>query len=243
MRTFFTFLPFYAIINFMMNSIDTNKQAAAADSAITSAQQGTGQPIDLKLIVFDMGKVFIHFDWERTYEAFVNVIKADPQSVKDAFAAVYFPYECGQISTNDVIDHLNNTLDAQLTHSVFAKLWTITLDEDKEMTQLLQSLRKQLPLYLLSNINEVSFGYVQDKFNVAQHFEELVLSYKVGHLKPASEIYHEVLNRSKLPAQNCLFIDDMPENIEAAQSLGMHGIQFTGINDLRLKLPQFGIQV
>jgi len=225
-----------------MNSIDTNKQAAAAGSSVTSAPHSTQPPTDLKLIVFDMGKVFIHFDWGRTYEAFVNVTKADLQAVKDAFAGVYFPYERGHISTNDVIDHLNNTLGAQLTHSDFVKMWTITLDEDKDMTQLLQEVRKQLPLYLLSNINEVSFGYLQNKFNVAQYFEELVLSYKVGHLKPALEIYHEVLNRSKLPAQHCLFIDDVAENIEAAQSIGMHGIQFTGINELRKKLIEYGIK-
>ena len=129
-----------------MNNVNTNKQAALAGSSVTSVLRDTEQPIDLKLIVFDMGKVFIHFDWGRTYEAFVNVTKADIDSVKDAFAAVYFPYERGHISTGDVINHLNNKLGAQLTHAGFAKLWTITLDEDKEMTQLLQEVLVLLKL-------------------------------------------------------------------------------------------------
>ncbi len=118
-----------------------------------------------------MGKVFVHFDWGRTYEAFVKATKAHPESIKNAITDIYFPYERGHVSTREVIDHLNHKLAIRLTHTDFAKLWTSTLDEDKEMTQLLRELRKRLPLYLLSNINEVSYGYLQDKFNVAQHFK------------------------------------------------------------------------
>ena len=191
-----------------------------------------------------MGKVFIHFDWERTYNAFANETRRDLESVKAALTTAYFPYEHGHISTQEFIDHLNKELESTLSHADFSLLWTSTLDEDKEMTQLLQGLRQQqIPMYLLSNINEVSFGYLQDKFNVSQHFDELVLSYKVGHMKPAVEIYHEVLNRSKVPAENCLFIDDMYENIEAAQSIGINGIHFNGIHDLKSKMADFGITV
>ena len=243
--SFFTFLPLSAIIISIMNPLKTSNPAIAASSPDISAdianKNAAKQLTDLKLIVFDMGKVFVHFDWGLTYDAFAKATKSHPDSVKDAFSAVYFPYERGHITTQEVIDHLNNKLSARLTHAEFAELWTITLDEDTEMTQLLQELRKKFPLYLLSNINEVSFGYLQDKFNVSRHFNELVLSYKVGHIKPAIEIYHEVLHRSKLAAHNCLFIDDLAENIEAAQSIGINTIHFTGINNLRKTLTEFGI--
>lgn len=226
-----------------MNNINSNKTSTTA-SNVTANEKTLKQSQQIKLLIFDMGKVFVHFDWGRTYEAFVNATKRDPESVKTAFTAVYFPYERGHLTTEDVINHLNKELGSSLTHAQFSALWTSTLDEDKEMTQLLQTLRKTgLPMYLLSNINEVSFGHLQDNFNVSQHFDELVLSYKVGHIKPALEIYHEVLNRSKIPAQHCLFIDDLRENIEAAESVGMHGIQFKGIQDLKNKLTDFGIQV
>jgi epoxide hydrolase-like predicted phosphatase len=227
-----------------MNNISSNKSSSAASSDTTANEKTLKQPTEIKLLIFDMGKVFVYFDWGRTYDAFVEVTKRDLESVKTAFAAVYFPYERGDITTQDVINHLNKKLESSLTHAEFSALWTSTLDEDKEMTQLLQTLRKTgLPMYLLSNINEVSFGHLQDNFNVSQHFDELVLSYKVGHIKPALEIYHEVLNRSKMPAQNCLFIDDMYENIEAAKAVGINGIHFNGIQDLKNKLTDYGIKV
>ncbi len=226
-----------------MNTPKTPNPATTASSAHMSSKNTTLSAADLKLIVFDMGKVFVHFDWEPTYVGFVNATNATLEAVKDAFSDVYFPYERGHITTQDVISHLNNKLNSRMSREEFAKIWTMTLDEDTAMTQLMKELRQEFPLYLLSNINEVSFGYLQDKFNVSQHFEELVLSYKVGHIKPAIEIYHEVLNRSKLPAHNCLFIDDMKENIEAAQSIGINTIHFTGIDNLKNKFSDLGIKI
>jgi epoxide hydrolase-like predicted phosphatase len=226
-----------------MNNINPNQTAAIATPETDSAST-TNKNTVIKLLIFDMGKVFIHFDWGRTYDAFVEITKRDLEKVKTAFAAVYFPYERGHITTQDVIDHLNKELESNLTVAEFSALWTSTLDEDKEMTQLLQTLRAtKLPMYLLSNINETSFGHLQNNFNVSQHFDELVLSYEVGHIKPAPEIYHEVLNRSKMPAENCLFIDDMKENIEAARAIGINAIHFNGISNLKNKLKEFGISI
>lgn len=185
----------------------------------TAHKSSDEQSVDLKLLVFDMGKVFIHFDWERTYEGFVQASNKSVEDVKSALEAMYHPYERGHITTDQFVDYLNGTLGTRWSRADFARLWTATLDEDAEMTRLMQSLKEKYPLYLLSNINETSFGYLQDRFNVAQHFEELVLSYKVGHMKPAAEIYHEVLNRSQLPAQHCLFIDDLAENIQGPKQL------------------------
>ena len=132
-----------------MNTSNTPNPAAAAPASNSAQGRDIKQIADLKLIVFDMGKVFIRFDWEQTYTGFVSATNSSVDSVKEAFAAVYFPYERGHINTQDVIDHLNKELKANLSHEEFAKLWTATLGEDTEMTQLLQELRQKFPLYML----------------------------------------------------------------------------------------------
>ena len=190
-----------------------------------------------------MGRVFITFDWQRTCDGFVQATGKSEESVVSALDAVYHPYERGHISTDELVVRLNSNLGTQLSRMDFARLWTATLSEDLEMTQLMRSLKEKYPLYLLSNNNETSFSFVEENYNVSQYFDEMVLSYKIGHMKPDAAIYHEVLNRSQIPAQHCLFIDDLAENIEGAKTVGMHGIQFTGITDLRSKLTDFGITI
>jgi HAD superfamily hydrolase (TIGR01509 family) len=45
-------------------------------------------------------------------------------------------------------------------------------------------------------------------------------------MKPDAAAYQAVLARLGLPGRNCLFIDDQPTNVRAAQALGLHGIVF-----------------
>jgi putative hydrolase of the HAD superfamily len=45
-------------------------------------------------------------------------------------------------------------------------------------------------------------------------------------MKPAAAIYHHCLTGVGSSAQDALFLDDRPENIEAARALGIHAVQF-----------------
>jgi HAD superfamily hydrolase (TIGR01509 family) len=110
------------------------------------------------------------------------------------------------------------------------------------MAAFLGELGQKYPLYLLSNTNEVHYAHLQGNFNVARHFKELILSFQVGLAKPNRLIYEEVLKRSGLSAAECIFIDDLAVNIAAARDLvGMHTIQFVGIDDLKVRLAEYGV--
>ncbi|XBG91786.1 HAD-IA family hydrolase [Enterococcus cecorum] len=71
-----------------------------------------------------------------------------------------------------------------------------------------------------------------------------VLSYEVEMVKPDVAIYQYLLDKYGLEAQNCVFLDDIKGNIEAAQSLGMQGIQVLSENqalaDLKVLLSKHG---
>jgi putative hydrolase of the HAD superfamily len=151
-------------------------------------------------------------------------------------------YESGRSQTADILREINAKLaDLNLTEEEFHTLWNATFRENEEMAALLQLLKKDRPLYLLSNTNDSHFSYLERTHNVSRHFEELILSYLVGSSKPEEAIYREVLKRSGLKAEECLFVDDLAANIEAASKLGMNTIHFVGIQDLKQRLAAFGI--
>lgn len=62
--------------------------------------------------------------------------------------------------------------------------------------------------------------------DLLHHFDQIAISAEIGVMKPALTAYQEVLNMLDLPAAACVFVDDQPVNIDAAQALGMHGIVF-----------------
>ena len=56
--------------------------------------------------------------------------------------------------------------------------------------------------------------------------ENVFVSYELGLLKPNQEIYKKVLQTLNIEPEEAVFIDDKPRNVEAAESLGIHGIVF-----------------
>jgi epoxide hydrolase-like predicted phosphatase len=198
----------------------------------------------MQILVFDMGHVFIDFEWQDVCNGFCAKSGKTLDDLRRVMGEVSkLGYESGKIDTAGFLSELNRHLGIELTREEFTKLWTHTFRENAEMAVLLQKLRAQRPLYLLSNTNEVHYEWLQSTFDVERHFDELILSYKVGCSKPEAEIYREVLRRGNRPAEDFLFVDDLECNIKAAAALGMHTIQFAGVDDLRKMLSGLGFTV
>lgn len=189
-----------------------------------------------------MGHVFVDFEWEVVSEGFRRISGKSKDELRHSFKEVAaLGYESGLVSTLEFLKALNQYLGTNITLDEFRHLWTVTFRENLEMAELLSRLKRQMPLYLLSNTNEIHFEHLESNFNVTRHFSEVILSYKVGCSKPDFDIYHEVLRRSKVPAQGCLFIDDLEPNVKAAREVGMNAILFQGVDHLKSELQNLGV--
>jgi HAD superfamily hydrolase (TIGR01509 family) len=111
------------------------------------------------------------------------------------------------------------------------------------MTKLVECLKDQCQICLLSNTSHTHYTYLQERVDVLKHFEDTVLSYQVGMVKPQPEIYMEVLRRCNVAAQDSLFIDDLLPNVEAARALNIRGHHFNGYETLRKELQELGFVV
>ena len=60
-------------------------------------------------------------------------------------------------------------------------------------------------------------------------------------MKPDPQIYQIALKRAKARAGECVFIDDLEENIEVAAKMGIHTILFKPQTDLEAELRSLGI--
>ena len=69
-----------------------------------------------------------------------------------------------------------------------------------------------------------------------------ILSFQDKLLKPMPEIYHLILDRYHLKAEECVFLDDMQMNVEAAKRLGIHGICFENQAQAMEELKKMGVE-
>jgi putative hydrolase of the HAD superfamily len=72
-------------------------------------------------------------------------------------------------------------------------------------------------------------------------FDVVIDSSEIGLRKPDPLIYRELINRVGLPAPQIVFVDDLPENLPAAEELGIRAVRFTGIDALRSTLHELGV--
>lgn len=96
---------------------------------------------------------------------------------------------------------------------------------DRELLGFIRALRPRLKTGIISNAWPDMRSYlVENKFDDA--FDTLVLSAEVGVMKPELKIYRIALEQLKVKANEAVFVDDLPANVEAARTLGMQGILF-----------------
>ncbi len=189
-------------------------------------------------IIFDLGGVLLNLDYGATERAFAALGISDfndrfSQLTQDSF---FDDWETGRISREQFVDGLRAASGkSDLSDMQIIDAWNAMLmDFPLRRLQVLQQLRNQFDLFLLSNTNEVheaAFNELLMKtcgFNTIAHFfDRIYLSHRVGLRKPGKEIFQRILDENSLQAGQTLFIDDSPQHIETAKSLGIQTIHLT----------------
>ena len=93
-----------------------------------------------------------------------------------------------------------------------------------------------LNIFLLSNINTADYRQLAEQFDFFTRFTGQVISGDIKLAKPDPAIFNHLLETSDLQPHETVFIDDSPENCQAAHALGFHAINFTFAHDCRQQL-------
>ena len=91
-------------------------------------------------------------------------------------------------------------------------------------------------IYLLTNITEDGYNYINNVMNIEAVFDGGIYSYQEHVIKPNSTIYNLLIDRFKLNKEETIFFDDKEKNIIAACNVGIIGIVFNSIDDIKNNL-------
>ena len=94
-------------------------------------------------------------------------------------------------------------------------------------------------LYYLSNCPAEIRDYLLEKYAFFTLFDGGVFSCDVYATKPSPAIYRHFLEKYQLDPKDCVFFDDMAENVTAARQEGMQAVQFTDAGCVLPFLPQY----
>lgn len=184
-----------------------------------------------KNLIFDLGDVLLPIDFNAPVRAFEKLGLKDFEFMygKMNQSDLFNRLETGKISEDNFRNEMRRMVGFNWSDQEIDKAWsTILLDFRPSVFEMLNSLKSNHRLFLLSNTNSIHFRdydkQVRDKFNPAglsSYFEKAYYSHEIGMRKPGKEIFEYVLNDAGIKADETLFIDDNEDNIRTASALGI----------------------
>ena len=203
-------------------------------------------PPPVQHIVFDVGRVLLHWDPEL---AFLEIIP-DATERRWFFDNVCTPawnleQDRGRSWADAEAEAIARHPDHAASIRAFRSNWHKMVPHAYEdSVMLLRGLiRDGHDVTLLTNFAADTFREARDRFEFLDEARGVTVSAHVGLLKPQAEIYHTHVERFALQPGATLFIDDSPANVEGARAAGWQAVLFTDADTLRRDLRAHAVSI
>jgi len=202
--------------------------------------------LSLRAVVFDFGMVLSGQPDQEAYEAMLRITGLDRGRFETLYWADRLDYDAGKLTGRafwqKLVRDAGLKLDAvqiEELHRQDAIHWTT---QNPAMLAWAAQLKAHgLLIAILSNMGDSVLANMQKKFDWLSRFDVLVWSFQLGMVKPDPAIYHHLIEKLGTRAEETLFLDDRPANVEAAEAIGIRAIRFTTIEQLRKDLIARGL--
>lgn len=185
----------------------------------------------IKNIIFDYGAVIFDIDHGLTIQAFRDLGVRDIDTLFGHLQqhALFDEFEKGSITSEVFRNGIRKLAGIDFPDPDIDRAWNaMLLGIPDENFDLLLRARESYRTFLLSNTNEIHYqgvlGHLKDVHglgSMAAYFEKDYYSHYMRMRKPDKEIFEFVLEEHGLRPEETLFIDDSPQHIRTAQSLGI----------------------
>lgn len=114
---------------------------------------------------------------------------------------------------------------------------------DSEVLALIDKLHGRYKIGLLSNTSAEYLRGLLHEHDINKHFDAVVISSEVGMIKPDPSIFKHILADLGTQPAETVFIDDSPRNVAGATAVGITGITYTTIDQLKTDLLAHGVDI
>lgn len=207
----------------------------------------------IKNIVFDMGNVLILFYPKKI----LSTILSDENEINAIITHFYNTEEYREVDRGTMTyEQVFECIKGNLPEHLIKLLKELYIDSCfvsdhmppfPEMYDLVAQLKENgYNIYLLSNATPLFYNY-HSKIPVLGLMDGVLISADCKLLKPEKEIYEALFQKFSLNPDECVFIDDVDENIQGGIDCGMDGIVFSpsfeDVSVLKDKLRQKGVKI
>jgi len=176
-----------------------------------------------KVVIFDLGKVLVDFDYSIAARRIASRSKISAEAIKQFIdhSPLLFRYETGLMTKSQFYQEICGATGFCGEIDEFCRFFSDIFVPDPLMVPMQAELRRAgLRTYIFSNTNELAIEHVRREFPFFSNFDGYILSFEHGAMKPDAKLYEVVERTSGARGQEILYLDDRPENISAGEARG-----------------------
>ena len=200
----------------------------------------------LRAVVFDYGMVLSTAQEPQAYANLQTIMGLDQASFEEHYWRYRHEYDLGHLNGVSYWQAIGRDAGLALTGAQIDRLiendvlmWS-TLNEQM-LTWVYAVQDAGFKIGILSNMGEDLLKYMRQEFGWLGRFDHHTWSCELNIAKPDPTIYLHTCEKIGVAPGEALFLDDKPENVRAAESVGLAAIQFSTVDTLREELRRRGL--
>ena len=204
----------------------------------------------IRNIIFDLGNVIINYNQEQI----INNFTKQEEEIKYIYDEIFHAPEwelmdLGNITNDEAIEVINkrNEFKYQKLTDNFLHEWYKEQEINRDIVEIAKKLKRNgYKLFVLSNMANLTYEYFK-KDEFFSLCTGIIISAHEHLIKPDEKVFRLLLDKYKLNAEECLFIDDDPseQNYKTANKIGIQGRRIipNQAEDVRKLLLEFNIEI
>lgn len=201
--------------------------------------------MEIKNIIFDFGDVLLDWNPRYLYEQHFTDKSEMEYFLKNVCNHDWNREQDRGRPFGEAVELLQAQFPAYAEQiALYDACWeTMLRSEIPGTVEILRQLSKTYAIFGLTNWSAEKIKVAYDNYEFFKYFDGILVSGEEKLIKPDHQIYQLLLQRFDIKAEESLFIDDNPANVDAARELGIQAIQFTAAPALKEALKGFNIVV
>jgi putative hydrolase of the HAD superfamily len=200
----------------------------------------------IQTIIFDFGNVVGFFDHRLVSSRLLPHAAVAAEEIHRLIfgGALEDEYEKGRLTSAEFLRQVRDRCGLGCPDDVVVQSYVDIFWPNPDVCGILPRLKPAYRLMLASNTTELHFRQFREQFaEPLRFFDDVVVSFAIGARKPSPAFFEHCLRRAGCAASACVFIDDLPANVEGARACGLHGIVYAGPDALRRELAALGVRI
>lgn len=197
-----------------------------------------------EVVVFDLGKVLVDFDYSIAARRIAARSTMPPRDIQHFIdhSPLLFRYETGLMTRQQFFDEIRKTTGFLGDIEEFGQFFADIFSPMDDMIALHARLRQRgIPTFIFSNTNDLAIAHIRRNFPFFANFDGYVLSYEHGAMKPDAKLYEVVERVTGRKGKQILYLDDRIENAQAGVSRGWEVVHHCNAADSTSAVMKAGL--